>query len=188
MAAVTTLNEIRKCLKYPDAADKRMLRKLKNGRSGDEPLPIVTIVENHGVENALRCMKAVKGYDKILRQFPVACARDVQHMMTSDQSINALNVADLYAKGEKTDRELGDAEQAAWAVWISALDAGDDIAATRAAEAAMRACSSDAVYAAIDTFRAAGSARVRAAETSCWTKEGAVAREKYASMLCALLA
>jgi hypothetical protein len=51
--------------------------------------------------------------DKDLRLFAVRCARDVQHLMKDERSINAINVAERYANGEATTVELDAARAAA---------------------------------------------------------------------------
>jgi len=53
--------------------------------------------------------------DVTLRMFAVECARSVQHMMTDERSIAAIDVAERYALGEATDAELSDAGAAAGA-------------------------------------------------------------------------
>ena len=53
--------------------------------------------------------------DKELRLFAVWCARQVQHLMTDERSINALDVAERHANGCETDEELTAAGGAAWA-------------------------------------------------------------------------
>lgn len=63
--------------------------------------------------------------DKELRLYAVWCARQVQHLMTDERSINALDVAERYANGLATDEELETARDAAgdvaWAVaWAAA--------------------------------------------------------------------
>ena len=52
--------------------------------------------------------------DKELRLFAVWSARRVQHLMTDDRSITALDVAERYANGNATDEELKAARDAAW--------------------------------------------------------------------------
>lgn len=44
--------------------------------------------------------------DNTLRLFAVWCARRVQHLITDERNLNALNVAERYAKGEATLEEL----------------------------------------------------------------------------------
>ena len=66
--------------------------------------------------------------DKTLRLFAVRCARQVQHYMKDQRSINALDVAEKYANGLATAEELEiagaeakdaalEAEGAAWEAW-----------------------------------------------------------------------
>ena len=78
--------------------------------------------------------------DKELRLFAVSSARQVQHLMTDQRSIDALDVAERYANGEATDEELA-------AAWDTARDAA--LAAARdAARAASLAAAWDASLAA----------------------------------------
>jgi hypothetical protein len=84
--------------------------------------------------------------DKQLRLIAVDCARQVQHLMTDQRSINALDVAERYANGEATYEELAAARAAAWAAardaaWAAAGAAGD---AAWAAAWAARAAAGDA--------------------------------------------
>ena len=53
--------------------------------------------------------------DKDLRLMAVAFARQVQHLMNDQRSINALDVAERYANGEANIEELTAAWVAAWA-------------------------------------------------------------------------
>ncbi len=84
--------------------------------------------------------------DRELRLFAVWCARQVQHLLTDPRSINAIDVAERYANGEATDRELTAASAAAIAAartaarsaaWAAAwaADSAADSAAARAAQA-----------------------------------------------------
>ena len=51
--------------------------------------------------------------DKELRLFAVFCARQVQHLMTDPRSIEAINVAEKYTRGEASENELAAARVAA---------------------------------------------------------------------------
>ena len=106
--------------------------------------------------------------DKDLRLMAVAFARQVQHLMNDQRSINALDVAQRYANGETTVDELkaawaaaraakaaASAAGAAWAAWEAARDAA--WAAARAAEAA-EAAAEAAVEAAMGARAAMGAA------------------------------
>lgn len=95
---------------------------------------------------------------KTLRLFAVWCARQVQHLMTDERSINAIDVAERYANGQATDEELAAASDAAWAASDAAWDASDAAWATaRDAAWAARATAWDA--AAPAAWDAAGAAR-----------------------------
>ena len=70
--------------------------------------------------------------DKLMRLFAVWSARQVQHLMQDQRSINALDVAERFANGLATQQEMADAWDAAWdAAWAVARAAGR--AAARAA-------------------------------------------------------
>ena len=74
--------------------------------------------------------------DKTLRLFAVGCARRVQHLMTDQRSLDALDVAERYANGNATKDELN----AAWdAAWNAARDAAWAAASAAAWAAAMAA-------------------------------------------------
>lgn len=66
--------------------------------------------------------------DKLMRLFAVWCARQVKHLMKDKRSIEALDVAERYALGTATKKELRTARDAAWdaacvAAWVAAEDA-----------------------------------------------------------------
>ena len=57
---------------------------------------------------------------KILCLFAVRCAREVQHLMKDERSLNVLDVAERFALGRATDYELREARAAARAVALAA--------------------------------------------------------------------
>ena len=117
----------------------------------DEPISIKTILESNGLEDALWATRCVAGADRDLRLFAVWCARQVQHLMADARSIAAIDVAERYANGEATGKELAAAGAAAWdAAW-----------AARAAGAAARAATRDAARDARNADRAAAWAAAR---------------------------
>lgn len=132
----TTLNKIRAHSPCPNGWAK-LLKNLGKTQADDEPLAIVTILDSNGLDDALWCLRAVDGYDRELRLFAVRCARAVQHLMTDPRSIAALDVAEHFANGEATAKELTAAWAAAWdAAWAAARAAGAAWAAARAAQEA----------------------------------------------------
>ena len=116
----TTLNKIREYQPCTDGWQK-LLTYLGKTKADDEPLEITTILDSNGLDDALWCLRAVEGHDKEIRLFAVWCARQVQHVMTDQRSLDALDVAERYANGEATEAELDAAGDAAWsASWDAA--------------------------------------------------------------------
>lgn len=151
----TTLNAIR--AQHPcEDGWKRLLIDLGKTKADDEPLPLVTILDSNGIDDALWCLRAVEGYDKEKRVFAVWCARQVQHLLTDPRSIAAIDVAERFAYGKATQEEL----EAAWAAADAARAA--DAVAYRAARAAWQA--SSAAYSAYSAAYAAYSAAWQAAD------------------------
>lgn len=99
---------------------KKLLAHLGKTQSDDEPLPLLTILESNGLDDAVWALQALPNADRPkARLFAVACAREVQHLMTDPRSIAALDVVERHAKGEASDDELATADaaegDAAWA-------------------------------------------------------------------------
>ena len=158
----TTLNKIRKHKPCTDGWEQ-LLAYLGKTKADDEPLSLLTILDSNGLDDALWCLIAVEGHDKEIRLYAVWCARQVQHLMTDQRSIDALDVAERYANGEATQDELYAARDAAWtaeaAAWSSAT-----WAAWSAAEAADTA--TETACSAADAARYAREAATYAARTS----------------------
>jgi hypothetical protein len=189
----TTLNKIRQHSPCVDGWSK-LLRHLNKTQADDEPLSITTILDSNGVDDALWCFRAVDGYDREIRLFAVWCARQVQHLMEDQRSIDELDVAERFANGQALRQELN-------AAWDAARAAARDAraAARDAAWAARDAAEADARDAARDAARAAASAAwdaVRdaaedAAETAAWDAAWAAwdaardAQEKEFRRVCA---
>ena len=130
----TTLNAIRD---HHPCADgwKKLLANLGKTAADDDPLSLITILDSNGIDDALWCLRAVYDHDKEIRLFAVWCARQVQHLMTDQRSVPALDVAERFANGDATKEEL----DAAWAASGSAARAASGSAARAAAWSAARA-------------------------------------------------
>jgi hypothetical protein len=161
----------------PAGGGARLLAHLGKTRPDDEPLPLVTILDSNGMEDAMWALRVVKGEDARIRRFAVWCARQVQHLMTDSRSVDALTVAERYADGMATDAELQAANLEAWKVPdISAWTAAGSTAGA-AARAAVAAAQRDAAWAAAGkaSWEAAVAARRDArsggdaAEEAAWT-------------------
>lgn len=96
-----------------------------------EPIPIISILESNGLDDALWALQCVEDADRDLRMFAVWCARQIEHLMTDRRSINALDVAERFANGKATEEDLS-----------AARDAAED--AARAAASAVASVSADA--------------------------------------------
>ncbi|WP_395007311.1 hypothetical protein [Undibacterium sp.] len=148
----TTLNQIRACSPC-ESGWKKLLANIGKTKSDDEPLSIIAILDSNGLDDALWCLRAVEAYEREKRLYAVRCARAVQHLMTDQRSIDAIDVAERFANGEATADELADAMDAAsYAAW-SAMDAARS-AAWSASDAA-RSDESSAAWSARDAARAA---------------------------------
>ena len=122
MTTYTTLNKIRT---HSPCAEgwTQLLKHLGKTKADDEPLALTTILDSNGIDDALWCLRACDGIEKDARLYAVWCARQVQHLMTDQRSLTALDVAERHAKGQATDAELA----AAWAAaWAAARDATGD--------------------------------------------------------------
>ena len=146
----TTLNKIRA---HGPCADgwQKLLAYLGKTKADDEDLPILTILNSNGLDDALWCLRAVDGHDKEMRLYAVWCARQVQHLMTDQRSIDAIDVAERFANGEATTDELISTRDAASDARVAAWTA----AAGAATLAAAWATASDARFAAWDAAKAA---------------------------------
>jgi hypothetical protein len=183
----TTLNRIRAHGPCREGWQK-LLKGLGKTDADDEPLPFARIVEINGLDDALWCCRAEPQHAREWRLFAVYCARQVQHLMTDERSIAALDVAERHANGHATDKELaaawdaagaaGDAAgDGAWdAAWVAAGDAAWDAAwaAAWAAGTAAGDAAGDAAWdAAGDAWDAAGDAAWDAARAAAWDAQKA---------------
>ena len=133
----------------------KLLAHLGKVVADDEPLALCTILESNGIVDAIWSLRTVTGADKEIRLFAVACAREVQHLMATPESISALDVAERYANGTANSDELHAAAAAATdAVYAGcagyAAAAAGYAAAADAARAARAAAAAAAVYAAYE--------------------------------------
>ena len=155
----TTLNKIHAHNPYKKDWEK-LLRGLGKTAADDEPIWIDQILDHNGLDDALWCLRAVEGCDREIRLFSVWCARRVQHLMDDPRSVAALDVAERFARGEATKKQLASARAAARPVAGSAAQA----AVWAAEEAAMAAraavwAAEEAAWAAAEAARPAVKAR-----------------------------
>ena len=139
----TTLNKIRD--KRPcDKGWVKLLKSLGKKEADDEPLSIETILRSNGIADALWATRTLPEHSKKWRLYAVWCARQVQHLMTDERSIAAIDMAEAYANGLVSDAELEAAREAALeapraATSRAALEAAREAAWEAAREAAWEA-------------------------------------------------
>jgi hypothetical protein len=165
----TALSRIYACNPCLDGWEKGLQAAGKT-QADDEPITYEQILDAVGLEDALWCCRAEPQRAHLWRLYAVWCARQVQHLMTDQRSIAALDVAERHAKGEATDDELNTAWAAAWdtagdaagaAARAAARDAARDAAWAAARAAAWAAARDTAWAAAWDAARAAQSQAFR---------------------------
>lgn len=153
---------------------RKLLAHLGKTKADDEPLPILTILESNGLDDALWSLRAVEGQDRLIRHLacdfaehvllPLHEREQLAQRPYDDRPRRAIEVARRYADQKATSEELSAARvaaddaarAAAWAAvravaCAAARDAAQDAAwaaAWDAAWAAARAAARDAVSAA----------------------------------------
>lgn len=158
----TTLNQIRSKLPC-NSGWRQLLSYLNKTIADDVPLSIITILDSNGLDDAIWCLRAVESHDKEIRLYSVWCARQVQHLMTDQRSIDAIDASERFANGEATQEEL---DAACDAAWNAAADAARDSArdsARSASDAARAAWFASALVVRGVVWDAAGAARDAAA-------------------------
>ena len=155
---MVTLKMLEKVDPCKSSADK-LLAYLGKTEADDEEFPLLTVLESNGLDDALWCTRCLPEYDKEWRLFAVWCARKVEHLMTDERSRTALDVAERFANGKATKKELkvvrdnafvavkvfdlNAIRSAGWAATCTAASTATS-AATSAAWAAAWATASDA--------------------------------------------
>ena len=138
----TTLQRIESCAPCTKGW-KTLLRGLGKTGADNEPLAYSRILEICGLADAVWTLRAEPQLEREWRIMAVKFARTVQHLMEDKRSIDALDTAEKYAKGQATKQEL----DAAYAAATAAYDAAY-AAAAYAASAAAHAAYATAAYAA----------------------------------------
>ena len=147
------------------------------GKTGvdDEPLPLVTILQSNGLDDALWCLRTITGHDKEITRFAISCAQEVKQLMTVDRSLDALDALERHLEiplsREELDKVLAAARTAAeaiaaWTIEAAAWAAG--AAAWVAVEAAWAAV--EAAWATEAAAEAAVEAAWAAAEAAAWAE------------------
>lgn len=137
----TTLNKIREHSPCREGWEK-LLTSLGKTKADDEPLSFKTILDSNGLDDAIWALRSIDAPE--VRIFAVRCVRQIQHLLTDERSLAALDVAEAYTVGQATEEEFSAARAAA----REAARAAARAAAWAAAWAAARAAARDAAWAA----------------------------------------
>ena len=141
------------------------------GKTGadDDPLPLVTILQSNGLDDALWCLRTVAGHDKEIARFALSCAQEVKHLMTDQRSLNALDAVARHLESPLSKRELNQvvaeaeaAAEAAGSVWAAVAAAESAALAACVAAAWTAAGAADAAVAAAESTGVAESAAEKA--------------------------
>ena len=163
----TTLNKIREHSPCCEGW-RRLLTYLGKTNADDEPLSFKSILDSNGLDDAIWALRSIDAPE--VRLFAVRCVRQIQHLISDERSLNALDVSEDYAVGEATKDELSAAWDAAWdaagyaagyAAEAAARYAAGDAAGYAAEAAAEAAARAEARYAARDAARYAAEAAAR---------------------------
>lgn len=133
---------------------RKLMKHLGKSTVDNEPLPLVEILKSNGLNDAIWCFRAVD--HKNVRLYAIACAREVQHLMTDARSLKALDVAEAYVDGKATWEDLEHARSAAASASADAPTSAPTYAPTYAATYAIYViCATCATYAATYAANAA---------------------------------
>ena len=102
---------------------RKLLKYLGKTVADDESLPFSVILDSNGLDDALWCCHTAPEHNRVWRLYTIWCARQVQYLMIDQRSLDALDVAERYANGQATDKELSAAWAAAKDAWAAAKDA-----------------------------------------------------------------
>ena len=151
----TTLNTLRA---WSPCADgwQRLLTNLGKTEPDNEPLPLVRILELNGLADAIWALRTL-ACEREPRLFAVACARQVQHLMTDPRSVAALDVAERFANDQASLDEIRTARATAHDIAVNAGTVENNApawAAVWATWGAVNGASGEAARAAVDVAAA----------------------------------
>jgi len=170
MTELLTLNAIRAQEPSPGIW-RKLLAYLGKTAADDAPLSMLTVLDSNGLDDALWCLRCVKGRDGAIRLLACDFAQSVAHFNADPRVQAAIDVARRYAVGNATVGErwmaYGAAYDAAWDA-RAAAEAAARAAAYAAADAAASDAAWAAAYAAADAAEAAAEAAYDAAHNAVW--------------------
>ena len=161
----TTLNIIRAARPCRGRWTK-LLKGLGKTSEDDKPLPLLTILDINGLDDALWCIDAVPALERLKHHYQAWCAEQVIHLFEAERpdDIRVRDQIAMLRNDDATPEERDAARAAAWAAARAAAMAAARAAAMAAARDAAWAAARDAARAAArDAARAAALDAARAA-------------------------
>ena len=111
---------------------RTLLSALGKTEVDDEPLPLTTILQSNGLDDALWCLRTITGYDKEIIRFALACVQEVRHLMTDQRSLDALDAVERHLESPLSKQELDQVVAEARAALAAAEAARAEEGAARA--------------------------------------------------------
>jgi hypothetical protein len=93
----------------------------------DAQFPVTDILESNDLDDTLWALRCLPEHNNLWRKYAVWCARQVEHLMTDNRSVAAIDVAWRHSEGLATDGELAAAWAAMWAAQAAAGAASRDV-------------------------------------------------------------
>ena len=152
----TTLNIIRAA--WPcEWGWTKLLKGLIKTSGDDEPLPLLTILDINGLDDALWCIDADPALDRIKRHYQAWCAEQVLHLFEAERPSDrrVREQIAMLRHDDATPEERAATRAAAWdaagtaagaAAWDAAWAAARDAARDAAWDAAWAAAAWDAAW------------------------------------------
>ena len=159
----TTLNIIRASRPCEEGWAK-LLKGLSKTSGDDEPLPLLTILDINGLDDALWCIDADPALDRIKRHYQAWCAEQVLHLFEAERpgDIRVREQIAMLRNDDATPEQRGAARAAARAAaQDAARDAAQDAAWVAAWVAAGTAATAETRAAAMDAARDAQERHLR---------------------------
>ena len=150
MPTTTTLNQI-KSFSPCTSGWKKVLGANKH-LGMVTPFPVSSILESNDMDDTLWVVSRI---NKLLTmKFSLFCARQVEHLMTDQRSIDALNVLERYINGEASVEELAQAKKEAYDAASAAY------ASASAAYSAYSACAAACAARTVASYHASRAADI----------------------------
>jgi len=109
-----TLQNIKDCNPCKSGWEKLIASKGGDAADMSAEFPVTDILNSNDLDDCLWALRCLPEHDNLWRKYAVWCARQVQHLMADQRSINAMDVAWRHSEGLATDDELAAARGDAW--------------------------------------------------------------------------